>query len=183
MTNTHLIIGGISSGKTQVALDMANGLDIPKIYVATTNNTDNDPEMQAKIIAHQRQRGTDWQTVESPLHIADTIYRIQTPSVCIIDCITMWVSNIMWHHEKKQPRQDIWRCIHTYLTPVTEMISTTPHTLIFISCEVGYAPVHDNTVVRHFQRYQGQVNQAVAKSVNNVYLVTAGIATQIKPII
>ncbi len=183
MTHTHLIIGGISSGKSAFALRLANTVRMPKIYVATADNRENDPEMQAKITAHQQQReaeGANWQTLESPIAIVDSLQQTPTPSVCVIDCMTMWLTNIMWQHKTAQIDQDIWVYIQSYLSPLIRYINTTPHTLIFVTSEVGYAPVHDHPLARGFQRYQGQVNQAIATAVNSVYLMTAGIATQIK---
>lgn len=177
MTHTTLIIGGISSGKTQFALDMADMEKLPKIYIATAPKPTNDPEMQAKITAHQLQRGQGWQTLETPINITNSIQNITTPSVFVIDCLTLWLSNIMFKH---QSAPDTWAEIQPHISPLIQTIQSTQHTLIFITSEVGHSPIHEHTLVRQFQQYQGKLNQAMAKSVNSVYLVTAGIAHKIK---
>ena len=177
MTHTTLIIGGISSGKTRFALELADRENCHKIYIATAPNIATDTEMQAKITTHKLERGQEWQTREIQLHIVSAIQQTKRPSVFVIDCLTLWLSNMMF---KYQSAPDMWGEIETYIACLIQVIKSTEHPLIFVTADVGYSPVHEHTLVRQFQQYQGRLNQAIAKSVNSVYLVTAGIANKIK---
>ena len=52
--------------------------------------------MEARINAHQRERGSDWATREVPLQLAAAIDEAQNHyGVVVVDCLTMWVSNLL----------------------------------------------------------------------------------------
>ena len=66
-----LILGGARSGKSRYGLGLAARLPSPRLFVATCEPR--DPEMEARINAHQRERGSDWVTLETPLQLVETL--------------------------------------------------------------------------------------------------------------
>jgi adenosylcobinamide kinase/adenosylcobinamide-phosphate guanylyltransferase len=52
--------------------------------------------MEARIEAHQQERGSDWATREVPLQLAAALGEAQDHyGVVVVDCLTMWVSNLL----------------------------------------------------------------------------------------
>ena len=71
MGQVHLILGGARSGKSSLAEECAKKLNLPVTYIGTAQALDN--EMQKRIEMHQKDRPQQWQTLESPLLLANAI--------------------------------------------------------------------------------------------------------------
>ena len=79
-----LITGGIKSGKSRFALKIARQLEKgEKIFIATARPI--DMEMEDKIATHKKVRGSDFQTVEEPIYLGDTLKKINQSTI-VIDC-------------------------------------------------------------------------------------------------
>ncbi|MEK7802478.1 MAG: bifunctional adenosylcobinamide kinase/adenosylcobinamide-phosphate guanylyltransferase, partial [Pseudomonadota bacterium] len=88
------IIGGARSGKSSFALREASGMNGHKLYIATAEALDD--EMRERIAKHKSERGTDWDTIEEPMDIAGSISgSLNKYNVGLLDCLTLWLSNIM----------------------------------------------------------------------------------------
>ena len=94
----HLILGGRRSGKTafaeQCALTASRDDTVP-LYIATAEAFDN--EMSDRIHAHKTSRGDAWRTAEVPLHLDTAILGLTKNDIVVIDCLTVWVTNLMVH--------------------------------------------------------------------------------------
>ena len=66
-----LIIGGVRSGKSDYAQELAMNLPQPVLFVATAEA--GDEEMRQRIQAHRKKRPATWKTLESPTDIGDRI--------------------------------------------------------------------------------------------------------------
>jgi adenosylcobinamide kinase / adenosylcobinamide-phosphate guanylyltransferase len=91
-----LILGGARSGKSRhaEALGRAHGGEM--IYVATGEAR--DQEMAERIAHHRAARGPAWTTIEEPLELAAVLERAAGPQrFVLVDCITLWISNLMAH--------------------------------------------------------------------------------------
>lgn len=98
------IIGGARSGKSSFALNEASKVKGGKAYIATAGAL--DEEMKKRIEKHKRERGIEWNTYEEPLNISDLIKKIDgSYHVIILDCLTLWLSNLM--HKSTQPENNI----------------------------------------------------------------------------
>ena len=92
-----LITGGARSGKSTLALDLAEelisgGFDNP-LFIATLQPE--DPEMDYRVERHKKQRSQSWQTIEESIHLPELLEStIGNP--IIIDCIAMWVTNLIF---------------------------------------------------------------------------------------
>lgn len=70
-----LVLGGARSGKSRYAESLIASLPKPWIYVATAEA--GDVEMAERIATHKVRRTSDWQTIEAPHDLAETIAKLR----------------------------------------------------------------------------------------------------------
>lgn len=164
-----LVLGGARSGKSGFAQAQAESLSGELIYVATAQAL--DAEMEDRIARHRDDRGSRWRTVEAPLNLAAAIACESRPNaVLLIDCLTLWASNLMFAE-----------ChIQREVEAVTSAIVASPGKIILVSNEVGLGIVPDNALARRFRDAAGEINQAVAQAVDKVIFVAAGLPLVLK---
>ena len=170
MTGTStLILGGARSGKSRFAEERALAAPGRRIYIATAEALDD--EMDQRIAHHRLQRGEGWLTVECPLALADAITAHAAPDgVVLVDCLTLWLSNLMMADAD----------IPVECARLADAIFAAPGTLLLVSNEVGQGIVPDNALARRFRDEAGRLNQAIARSADAVWFVTAGIPARLK---
>ena len=88
-----LVLGGARAGKSGLAVRLASGWGVPVVVVATAEPR--DEEMRTRIARHRAGRPPAWVTVEEPRDLEGALSRIPPGSGVIIDCLTLWVSNLM----------------------------------------------------------------------------------------
>ena len=54
-----------------------------------------DDEMRERIEAHRRERPAGWRTVEEPLDLAGALRGLADDEFAIVDCLSLWVSNLL----------------------------------------------------------------------------------------
>lgn len=166
---TTLILGGARSGKTSRALALAESTGHKRCYIATAQAF--DAEMSARIARHQAERGEGWRTLEAPLDLADAVTEAAEDSdVVLIDCLTLWVSNLM-HHE---------RSIVDETTGLITALRASAVPVFVVSNEVGMSIVPENRLAREFRDAQGRLNQQIAAAADVVELVAAGLPLKLK---
>ena len=87
-----LVLGGARSGKSRYAERLVTGLPAPWLYVATAEALDD--EMAERIAHHRARRGEGWTTVDAPRDLASAL-RSASASAVLIDCLTLWLTNVM----------------------------------------------------------------------------------------
>src|SRR5882757_2693943 len=93
MAKITLLTGGARSGKSTHALKLADAHP-RKFFIATGEAL--DEEMMARIAFHRETRPPEYQTIEEPVQIAREIEMLEgRADVVVIDCLTLWVSNLM----------------------------------------------------------------------------------------
>lgn len=168
-TKTQLVLGGARSGKSGFAQRQAESLPGDLIYVATAQAL--DAEMADRIARHQAERGARWQTVEAPLDLTKVIESKSCPeNVLLVDCLTLWASNLMF------AESDLAQAI----SGLSSALGKVPGKIILVSNEVGLGIVPDNALARRFRDVAGEINQAVARSVDSVVFVAAGLPMVLK---
>jgi adenosylcobinamide kinase/adenosylcobinamide-phosphate guanylyltransferase len=184
-----LVIGGCRSGKSGFALDLANRMPGDnKVFVATSVPA--DAEMEKRVEKHRLERGTSWKTVEEPIMLHEAI-RVYSPisSVILVDCLTLWVSNLMFHgHNPAQGSSaqiDSGQRAEARIEAAVQDLETAlvagQCPVILVANEVGAGIVPENTLARQFRDHAGFVNQRMAKIAHRVIMTIAGIDVQIKP--
>jgi len=173
MNELIFIIGGCRSGKSKYALDTAEQMPgDKKIFIATC--LPKDDEMKQRIARHQKQRSQTWTTVEEPVHLHASITKIsRNATVILVDCLTLWVTNIMLEAAEEQK-------IENQTSKLINALATAECPVILVSNEVGTGIVPENQLARQFRDVMGQVNQTVAHYANKVVWMVAGIPVSIK---
>ena len=89
-----LVTGGQRSGKSAFALKIAQGISTSRYFIATAEA--GDSEMGERIERHRKEREqSGWTTIEEPLDISMALRSVPEGSVAVVDCLTLWVSNLM----------------------------------------------------------------------------------------
>src|SRR6185312_9411318 len=88
-----LILGGARSGKSLCAEGLLTSAPAPWAYIATAEAR--DEEMRQRIDIHKARRGEGWATYEAPLSLADALAGPAADLPCLVDCLTLWLSNVM----------------------------------------------------------------------------------------
>ena len=174
------VLGGARSGKSVFAIQQASKISGKKAYIATAEAL--DEEMQQRIEEHKRQRGNDWITYEEPLKIAEVIKEIDDHySVIVIDCITLWLSNLIHTELVTSDEINYLMDVLTGNKSKIEMDRPSPESPIFIvSNEVGMGIVPDNEIARRFRDMAGLLNQKIAEIADEVYITFSGIPVKVK---
>ena len=179
-----LIIGGARSGKSHFAQELALKLAKPVLFVATAEA--GDEEMRHRIKEHQKNRPSDWSTLEVTTHIGSQIsQQIGRAQVVIVDCITLLVNNIFGpHSEQATPPLDVSLLEQKLTAEISELIecmNQTDASFIMVTNEVGLGLVPANQLGRLYRDLLGKANQMLAQAADEVYLMVAGLPVLIKP--
>lgn len=174
MKTTILIMGGCRSGKSGHALCLANARSGGKnLFVATC--APQDDEMTARVKRHQIERGDRWQTIEAPLDPVAALHdHGPGADILVIDCLTLWVSNLMMTGLDDEQIID-------NISGLCDSLRETPCSVILVSNEVGTGIVPENALARRYRDLTGWCNQRVAAACESVIWMVAGIAVPIKP--
>lgn len=175
----ELIIGGARSGKSSFAenrvselIDASEGLT--KHYVATSEPIDN--EMRARIEHHRRQRGLGWREWECPLALVEQLSTFSSSDVVLIDCLTLWLNNHLFHLGDNCDDLGLMREIETLVKALAQCDAH----VIVVSNEVGLGVVPMGEVSRLFVDNGGRMNQQIAKIAEKVVFVAAGLPLVLK---
>ena len=170
-----LVLGGARSGKSRYAQSLCG--ERPVVYIATAE-AGNDPEMQDRVAKHRLSRPSAWTTVEAPLDIASAASQtLPEHGIVLIDCVTIWVSNLMWAN-RMEPDDEVERRAAEALELLSDLGRR--RDLIVVSNEVGHGIVPNDPVGRKFRDLQGFVNQRLARGADRVVLLVAGLPLTLK---
>lgn len=127
-----------------------------------------DAEMADRIARHRAERGPAWRTIEAPLDLAGALAEIDSQEAAVVDCLTLWVSNLM-HAERDLDRES------------ARLVAALGHREVFlVSNEVGLGIVPDNALARRFRDAAGRLNQRVAAAADRVLFIAAGLPLTLK---
>ncbi len=178
-----LVLGGVRSGKSAFAEGRVAALSHgPTLYVATGLAVDD--EMKERIQRHQASRPRDWSTLEEPVDLADRLAPLLngpgSPGAVIIDSVDVWVANLLMENQT-ETKQALEKNVMTQADKLLTLAADSPQAFVMVSSEVGLSLVPTEPLGRRFQDLLGMVNQKIAASATEVYLVIAGIPSKIKP--
>jgi adenosylcobinamide kinase/adenosylcobinamide-phosphate guanylyltransferase len=167
-----LVLGGVRSGKSRLAERLALESGLPVTYVATATNGD-DPEMVARIAAHQNHRPADWALVEEHLRLADTLSRVCANDRCVlVECLTLWLANLLWHPDPER--------LTIELAALDRQLPDLPGQLIMVGNEVGLGIIPADPTARRFVDLAGELHQRLAASCDRVLFTVAGLPLTVK---
>lgn len=166
---TTLVLGGARSGKTGHAQARAEALPGPLTMIVTAQAFDD--EMSARIERHRADRGKRWTTVEAPLDLSAAVRALTGSDVAVVDCLTLWLSNLMAADRDIEAARD----------ELVAAVTACPADLWLVSNEVGWGIVPDNALARRFRDEAGFLHQALAQVMDEAVLVVAGLPLVLKP--
>ena len=178
-----LITGGVRSGKSRFAQELALKLGGTVLFVATAMA--GDEEMRQRIENHKKARPDTWRTLEATTLVGDRICQeIGALPTVIVDCITLLVSNILNNHldtdgEPAEPGL-IEEKVMAEIGLLVDCISRVNAGFIVVTNEVGQGLVPTSGTGRLYRDLLGNANQILAKDAEEVYLMVSGLPIKIK---
>lgn len=167
----QLILGGARSGKSRLAEQTAKDSGLAVIYIATAQAF--DAEMQDRIHHHQAQRPGHWTVIEEPLYLANCLIELDQPNqVILVDCLTLWMSNLLMH---ENPDLQMQQCQHLLdILPILES------DVILVSNETGLGVIPMGEISRRFVDESGRLHQQLGQIADKVVFCVAGFPMILK---
>lgn len=181
-----IVLGGARSGKSAHAEALASATRRDVVYVATARA--GDGEMAQRIAHHRASRPGHWTTVEETVHLGAAITHWASPSrVVLVDCLTLWLSNVMFSSVEAFPDSfpdtgpvTLPPLFHTERAALLDAIANAAGDIVLVSNEVGMGIVPMGAATRAFVDEQGRLNQAVAAACDRAVFVAAGLPLVLK---
>ncbi|SRR5258708_2943094 len=160
-----LLLGGARSGKSDTAVRLAADAGAPVTFIATAEA--GDAEMAKRIERHRAQRPTAWMVVDAPLDLHSAVTSAPQANYLAIDCLTLWVSNLLGHGQTD-----------SYVLAEARRVAKVlrDHPSVVVSNEVGLGIVPANELARLFRDTLGSVNAIFASAASRTLLMVAGRA-------
>ncbi len=168
------ITGGARSGKSKLALQLAERTGGKVAFIATAQA--GDDEMAERILIHKKSRPKEWTTIEEPIDIPSAISKVADHDVAIIDCLTLLLSNLMLEDKSLD---ETGRTLGK-MEDLVKASRSFKGTVIVVSNEVGMGIVPENELARKFRDLAGRANQIIADAADEVYLCVSGIPVKLK---
>lgn len=190
-SNIVFCTGGNRSGKSSLALRLADRLPGRKLFVATAEAR--DPDMDRRIKKHQADRGPEWQCLEVPFsqscRIAELLPLALLPppfspqpgekaQAVLVDCLSTWVSACQesWNGAPTDTENGILDAFEDFLAALAGLDMP----VFIVSAEVGMGVIPQSAETRQFCDILGTVNQRAAEVADEVYFCVSGQSLKIK---
>ena len=174
-----LVTGGSRSGKSTFAEKYAAKYGKRVAYVATAQVY--DEEMQYRVDLHQQRRPSSWKTYEYPYEAENAIQDASKEyDMILFDCITLYITNTLLKDYHEEEIAHHYEVVTTAVKRLIASAKASDSTVIFVTNEVGAGIVPGDALSREYRDLAGLANQLVASVADEVYLVTCGLATEIK---
>jgi len=165
----HIITGGQRSGKSEYGEEVALSLDNSPTYLATSKYWDD--EFRKRIEIHKDRRTASWKTIEEILYLSKTT---TVNKVLFVDCITLWLTNVMDHF-----KYDV-TLSYDFVVKEWDLLCDKNDIVIAITNEIGLGVIPMEKATREFVDLQGKVNQYIAKKATKVDFMVSGIPIHTK---
>ncbi|MFN3327611.1 bifunctional adenosylcobinamide kinase/adenosylcobinamide-phosphate guanylyltransferase [Fervidobacterium pennivorans] len=163
-----LITGGMKSGKSTFALNMALKYT-KRAFLAT--GVPFDEEMRLRIEKHKAERKELFDTFEEPVNVTEVLKNIDNNyDVILFECLTTYLGNLYYYQLDVQERID----------RLVDVLSNMSSDVIVVTNEVGWGIIPENPIARQYAEMLGKTNTRLAKLAKEVYLVVSGIGVRIK---
>ncbi len=171
-----LVLGGVRSGKSHYAQQLGERAG-HVVFIATAEA--GDDEMRRKVERHRQSRPAEWQTIEEPLRLAETIARYgPIAGLMIVDCVTFFAANLLGLHANDDEAAE--RAISSAIDGLCHALKASPCPVVLVSNEVGSGVVPAYPSGRQFRDLLGELNQSIARVADNVLLMVAGLPLVLK---
>ncbi|GMO26232.1 MAG: bifunctional adenosylcobinamide kinase/adenosylcobinamide-phosphate guanylyltransferase [Termitinemataceae bacterium] len=186
-----LITGGVKSGKSRRALELTKSWQFPITFVATASTL--DAEMEDRVAKHQIERAkfcldrgglgicghsicsgikcndNGFNTIEEQVEIDAAAQK--GSSKMILDCIVMWVNNLLYH--KREADFDL--ILDRFLLEIKNKDD-----VVIVSNETNLGNIPFDPYTRQFNMLLATANRRIAEAADKVELIVCGIPLVIK---
>ncbi len=164
-----LLIGGARSGKSDLAVQIGERHDGDVTFVATARRFDDD--MSSRIERHRAER-PPWPTVEAPVELRRVFADIADDHLVIVDCLTLWVSNMMLEEWSESAIAD-------YSAATVAAAAARGGPTVVVTNEVGLGIHPANELGRQYRDLLGRVNRQWAQAADRSLFLVAGRALRL----
>ncbi|NQT60151.1 MAG: bifunctional adenosylcobinamide kinase/adenosylcobinamide-phosphate guanylyltransferase [Bacteroidetes bacterium] len=170
MAKIIFITGGQRSGKSSFAQKLAKDLSSSPYYLATARVL--DAEFASRVKRHQADRDDSWKLIEEDTHLSQA--NIPPLAVVVVDCITLWLTNLFID------MQDDMDTVLSAAKKEWDAFTRKDITIIAVSNEIGMGVIPANAEARKFADLQGFMNQYIAGTSDETFLMVSGLPLTIK---
>jgi len=167
-----VLLGGARSGKSSLAVRLAERDGRGVTFLATSPEIPGDDDLAARVARHRAERPAGWSTIEEELDLASALCRVETPLV-IVDCLTVWVGSML-HHTRGEAEID--DATEAAITAIRDRELDA----IVVSNEVGLGVIPSNALAREYRDVLGRVNQRWVGASDTALMMVAGRAIELR---
>jgi len=160
-----LILGGARSGKSALAVRLAERSGRPVTLVATAEAR--DEEMAARIARHRAARPSGWTTIEEAVDLTGALERVAADSCLVLDCLSLWLANAL---ERGLEEEEI----RSRAADAAAWMAQRDPLGLAVSNEVGLGVVPATGLGRRYRDLLGAVNAIWSEAASEAVLVAAG---------
>jgi adenosylcobinamide kinase / adenosylcobinamide-phosphate guanylyltransferase len=157
-----LITGGVKSGKSRFALELAEEFGEGRSFLATA--TGFDEEMRERILRHRAERGGRFETIEEPILIHEKLRERM-----VLDCIPLWLNNIFFENRESEFGPILDAAIERLLEDI-----------VIVTNEIGWGFIPPDPMSRRYGELLAEANGRLAAACDRVVLMVAGIPLAVK---
>lgn len=183
MGQIALILGGVRSGKSRFAQDLAQRLSGDDVLFVATAEA-GDAEMSRRIQIHRMSRPAAWSTLETAQNVGRSLQLLQQSGrrhhTVLIDCLTLLVSNVLLTCDSHSDPTVAEQRVDAEIKDLLGACEQWHGTVIVVSGEVGLGIVPESGLGRQYRDLLGWANQKVAAQSNATYLMVAGLPIELK---
>ncbi len=161
------------AGKSRFALALARRLGKRRAVVATAQPLDD--EMAARTRRHVEEREGLFETHEVPVDVPAALGRLyQSCDVVVVDCLTLWVSNLLVGGATPADTSAAFDRLASVLRSRTVPV-------ILVTNEVGLGLVPETPLGRRFRGEVGKLHQILGTIADELYAGLMGTILRLHP--
>jgi len=171
-----VLIGGARSAKSSLAVEWGRRTGEQVTYVATAPRPEDaaepDLDMADRVDRHRLERPSTWTTIEETVDLIDAIDAAGESPV-IIDCLTLWTSNLMWLGRSDDEIDEL-------ATRTADHAAGYGRPVLAITNEVGLGVHPETELGRRYRDVLGRVNQRWVAAAEHSLMLVAGRAIELR---
>jgi adenosyl cobinamide kinase/adenosyl cobinamide phosphate guanylyltransferase len=168
-----VLVGGARSGKSDLSARLASASGLHVVVIVTGEARDG--EMSERIRRHRAARPSSWRTVEAPRALREAVRELEDDAFVVLDCLTLWVSNLIEAGVSDEEIVDQAR-------EIAAMLSERDASSVVVTNEVGLGIVPMHELARRYRDTLGRVNTAFVSEAERAYLMVAGRALSLEDV-
>ncbi len=177
MGSIHLITGGVKSGKSNHALQLATAMigDSPVRFIATAHRGAGDESLDQRIDRHIAERPDNWTSFEPPADLFESLAAPGDEAMAILDCVTLWIGDLV-----SDPAYDHSDGTSPHIEKLIEALQNSDRPTLVITNEVGSGVAPPTVIGNDYADELGMANSLLAEAADAVTLLVAGQPLRIK---